>query len=447
MSRRESTMRMSILVGLACAGALRTSASFAGDDERFIMIDRSMRATLVNVSALTPGAVQVTNELGESSDVPLSNVVALVPEWWRPGTEGSEIAWVGNDHAARQRPGAAPAGMLLLSDGSRLVGRLGPVAGDEKITWEHPRLARSVFRLDDVRRIRLVPLASDPRSAGASTAGDRVVTTNGDVVTGFVDSIGEVVKIESEGKKIDLALNRVATIDLSNPSKSPAGLRLWLEDGSVVGVKEFGAARTPGEFVVRLNSIAGAEPAPLVALTVGELVAFTPDAASVLPLASLPIESQRGVGERRYVDPVVLRWRGEALGAAWRESSTPGEPAPPLDAPDIELPGPMSVEWTLPPGAVRLAGWAEVPSGSRLWAEFTLVIEGVGGMEGASEARHAPLASESMNGNRPIVEFNIEIPRPAPQRLRISIDPGSRGPIQDRVAIRRALLLIDPSAR
>jgi hypothetical protein len=442
-------MRTSIFVGLACGAALETSACFAGDDGRFTLLDRSLRATLVNVTGLAPGAVRVINDQGESSDVPLSNVAALTPEWWRPGTEGSEIAWAGIDRAVKARPNpAAATGMLLLTDGGRLPGSLGPPAGGEEITWEHPRLARSVFRLEDVRSIRLVPNVSGPRGAAPVAAGDRVVTTNGDVITGFVDSIGDSVKIESEGKKIDLALSRVGSIELANPARAPSGLRLWLDDGTVVGAKELAAPpTTPGEFAVRLNTIAGAEPVRPVALTTGDLVAFTPDVASVVPLASLPIESQRGIGERRYVDPAVLRWRGETLGAAWRESSLPGEPGPPLDAPDIELPGPMSVEWTLPPGAARLAGWAEVPSGSRLWAEFTLVIEGVGGLEGASEAKRVPLASESMSGNRPIVEFNVEIPRPAPERVRISVDPGARGPIQDRVVIRRALLLIDTSAR
>jgi hypothetical protein len=180
-------------------------------------------------------------------------------------------------------------------------------------------------------------------------------------------------------------------------------------------------------------------------LTVGmsEVVALLPDAARVVPLAALPIESQQGVGGRLYTDPVALRWRGGPAGPLTsRATLASPDRLPPLDAPDIELPGPMSVEWSLPAGAVRLAGWAEVPTESRLWAEFALVFEGVSAAGVAT-----PLARESMSGTRPLVEFNIAVPSPAPARLRVTLEPGARGPIQDRAVLRRTLVLLNAPAR
>jgi hypothetical protein len=270
--------------------------------------------------------------------------------------------------------------------------------------------------------------------------------TNGDAVEGFVESIGEVVKVDSGGRMVELSIKQVAVIELSNPEKPASGVRVWLTDGSVAGATGFAPAAGSGEF--RLMRPTPTDDAAQVGLSPLDVVGIVPDTARVIPLASLPVVSEAGVGDRLYADPAELRWQGEALGAAWRATVGPGEKAPPLDAPDIQLPGPMTVEWTLPAGAARVAGWAEVPPEARVWAEFTLVFEGV-----SARGEVTPLASESMSGSHPVAEFNIELPATGSvggaglDRLRVSIQPGPRGPIQNRVVLRRALLLVDDAGR
>lgn len=435
MTTRSSTMRLSMLV--LAAGAT-SRAALAQDDAQFLMLDKSLRSTLVNVASIGPSAVRIINEKNEVNEVPFDAIVALAPGWWRSGTEGSELAWIA-EHPSERRGPATNLGVLTLTDGRRIVGGLVPGAEGEQVIWEHSRLGRSVFELDDVRRMTFRQAVGGGRGADEKRSEDRVVTTNADEVTGFVDSIGNTVKIEADGKKVELAIRQIAAIELANPAKKPVGSRLWLLDGSVVGSRGFGAATEAGDLQVQVDSPAASDTGAVATIAMSELVAFTPDSARIAPLAGLTVESQKGVGERRYVEPIAYRWRGEALSGAWQQMVSPGDSVPPLDAPDIELPGPMIVEWTLPPGASRIAGWAEVPPESRLWAEFTLVVEGV------SAGKASALASESMSGTRPIVEFNIELPRPAPERLRISMDAGARGPIQDRVVLRRALVLIEAS--
>jgi hypothetical protein len=421
---------------------LLLSAGAARGDDPYLLIDRSLRATPVSVASLGPGGLKYTDEKGVARELSLDEVVALAPEWWRPGTEASELAWGARALPAQRRGG--PQGMLILTDGRRLAGQLGADAGAgggvDRVAWEHPRLGPSSFVLDEVRRAQLQALPPGADRAGAGReANDRVVMMNGDAVAGFVESVGASIKVEADGKPVELNTKQVALVQLANPAKAPTGVRVWLEDGSVLGASALAAPSASGEFRV-LRQGPSENPGQL-GIPAAQVWGVVTDARALVPLASLEIAAQTGVGERRYVDPVALRWRGESLAAGWRESAGAGDRLPPLDAPDIELPGPMRVEWVLPRGASRVAGWAEVPAEARMWAECTLVIEGV------SATGAVALASEALSGARPVAEFNIELPRPAPERLRVQVSPGARGPIQDRVVLRRALVLVEASGQ
>lgn len=439
MTQRARLKRNQVMWSLLVAAGAASSAA-ADDSARYLLIDRMLQAKAVTLSGIENAIIRVKDEQGAEREIAAKDVIGLAPSWWRPAPtkeEASALASAVNLNALDA------AGMLVLTDGRRVKGGLAKDGGKEEVRWEHVILGVSGYSLDDVRRMQMSSgLAAAKQAANAPRAsGDRVVMVNGDVVTGFVESLGDPVKIESDGKIVDLSPLQVLSVELANPSKAAKGGRVWLVDGSVVDATNLAADDGEGSITFGFK-MAGVDGASSIS---GEnVVAVVFDAAKVMPLASLPIASQKGVGERRHVDPVALRWRGEQLDASWRDHAGAMFAAP-FDAPDIELPGPMSVEWMLPAGATRFAGWAELPQESRLWGEFTLTIEGVGGMGGvASEGKIAALLSEAMNGTKPVVEFNIELPQPAPERLRISMDPGVRGPIQDRVLLRRALVLMEP---
>src|SRR6185436_18222220 len=81
------------------------------------------------------------------------------------------------------------------------------------------------------------------------------------------------------------------------------------------------------------------------AVRVEDILAVAFDAASILPLASIPPDVQSPAAGRRWSEP---------LSIADARSSV-------LGAPDITLPGPMTVDWPLPPHAASFGADVELP--------------------------------------------------------------------------------------
>src|SRR5262249_51086128 len=147
-----------VYLSVCLAACVRPAAAARpGDDDRFLLLDRELRPSLVRVQNIGPASLHVTEEApggvqgGGERDIPLSDVAALAPAWWRRGPEGGELAWVPQDAAATKRANPQALGMLLLADGRRVAGHLGFDAPADRIAWDHPLLSRSTFRLDDVR--------------------------------------------------------------------------------------------------------------------------------------------------------------------------------------------------------------------------------------------------------------------------------------------------------
>lgn len=203
--------------------------------------------------------------------------------------------------------------------------------------------------------------------------------------------------------------------------------------------------------------------APNGSVKLSQLGALAPNVRNLVSLASRPILRQQASAGRPPIpssEPVQLSWAGVALdvstGGTALAFATPspvnGQPAdasvsPPLDAADIELPGPMLAEWAVPAGASRLAGWAELPRECWTWGHCVIVLSLI-----PSDTAAAPieLFRHTLAVDSPIGEFNVELPRAAsasaPLTLRATLEAGERGPIQDRVLLRRVLFLCEPPA-
>src|SRR6185295_1033713 len=130
----------------------------------------------------------------------------------------------------------------------------------------------------------------------------------------------------------------------------------------------------------------------------------------LISLASRPVLRQQAIAGRPPMpssEPVRLWWAGAALSGAPENQGRESASVPPLDAADIELPGPMLAEWSVPTGARRLAGWAELPRDCWTWGNCVIVLSLVRGDEvGASGTE---LFREALSADSPVAEFNIDV--------------------------------------
>jgi len=309
----------------------------------------------------------------------------------------------------------------------------------DRVAWSARLWGPVLIDLEGVQRVVVNARAAARVMQGSLERGaaseDRVVLINGDVLDGFVESVsGAAVRIESSGEVRSIELARVAIISLASPARSPSGARVWLEDGTVAR----GALRPAplgkiglvpdGPWIERGNeSAAGASRESAgVELDLSEVGALAFDASRLVALGSLSARVE-GVSARRWTPPVVV---GPAQGVA-------------LGAADIALPGPMSAEWMLPQGASHVSMRLELPESARVFGDCVVRVE-IAGEEASGVTHRLSSASPSVMVRLALGDAIGSAPSAeGVRRLVVRVEAGERGGIQDRVVIRRGLVLVD----
>jgi hypothetical protein len=307
-------------------------------------------------------------------------------------------------------------GWVDLIDGSRLVGEPAALASDgESFAWRHEDFGELRIGLDRVVRV-VPPVAEGMERVAPGDGGDplvdRVSLLNGDVLRGFVASVGDEVVVELEsGGVASAALELVAEVRLANPLSAPAGPVVWLDDGSAISAASVIAA-PDGRARIELAGGASAT------VDADRVVAMVFDAATLRALDAESIESWRTPPERRWSPPATT-------------DPPPGSPrVAPLFAGDVLAPGPMTLAWTLPPGAERFGAVAQLAAGGQPWGDCEVVVR----VDGREAAR------ERLRGERPEVRLSVALDGAA--TLEIEIDAGRFGPVGDAVRLIDPLVLV-----
>jgi hypothetical protein len=304
------------------------------------------------------------------------------------------------------------ASMVELTDGQVLTGQWkGANESGSALRWEHAALGTVDLPLTTISRVRL---ADRPAPAPDPEVGDVVVLSNGDRMTGFVESAGQgVITITPTGADaaIDLPADRLAGLSLANPPDdgSAAPYRLVLDDGSRVAATDLTWLEQTLSFTPALGAADRA-----LTLPVERLVRI--DAAGsgrvLRPLASAAMELTDG--GRVFGVPYPPRAHGET----------------------ISLHAPATVRFTLPPGARRLAATvrldlpATLSDDRRRLADCTLTID-----HGQDEPTVIELSADQPESriNVPLIDGTLEL----------TAGEGAFGPILDRIALTDALMLVE----
>jgi len=223
---------VSIAAGAACA------------QNSWRLIGRDLGEERVELTRLEGGVVSFVDASGRARERALSDLVAAVHELPPPERTPRELPWI-TRQLQRFTPGrdgdgtegvSAFVGRLELVDGQVWVGTLLSADGQSLSWFVEDSVVMSVA-LDRVRAAS-VHGSIDGARVGWDGIDDRVVLGNGDVLDGFVDEIGERVRVETEGRVVTLPMDRVAGVLLANPTVAPVGMVLRTTGGSVFAVSE-----------------------------------------------------------------------------------------------------------------------------------------------------------------------------------------------------------------
>lgn len=419
--------------------ASETAASPAAGSARGLvvrtLIDRSLHSTPVRLLGISRGQVMYA----EIDDPPgtlvrrveVSSLLAIVaaPEdvKLKPGRSPLLVG----------EPNSPPPVRVVMTDGQVVIGRVvedatgrennGAKKGSDLLLEVLALGAGPVtIKLDQIARVETIfdAYLSQPRvAAGVArdlSAGkdDAVVLVNGDLIRGFVESVGAevVVALKPDEPAARYPLARVERVLIANPVTTASGPCVWLSDGSVIGLSA-GAAGAADFFAAgaRLGGSLHVKPAEVIG------VAF--EAQSLVPLSACKAVEYHASSDRSWTRaPRVVQ--GDA----------------PLGAADIEIPGPMTVEWALPTRAMRLAGTVRLARSTKRWGDCVLVLEDVA--PGMPVKR---LFNQRLTADAPSASFDVAISPGgrADHRLRLTLESGENGPILDRVVLVRPIVVID----
>lgn len=300
-----------------------------------------------------------------------------------------------------------------LVDSQRLAGR--PVwegSSEESLAWESP-LGTIAIPLDALRLVRLDPGRPAPPAADNR---DVLVLRNGDVVAGFVESLGVQIGVDRQGDSRAVPADRVSALAMSNEPQARPAMACYLSDGSILAARSI-SGQGGSVTSVRLDAPFSTE----AQFSADQLVAVVRDGSRLVPLASLPVARYAPADGRRWTRPPRVEGAdSRALGAG-----------------DVILPGPMTAAWTLPPGATRVRGELVLAEDSRVWGDCRVVLT-------ASWPRGAvQLHQARLDAATPTSEVLVTVPPEASGsiELHVAVHAEGHGPIQDIVALRSFLVL------
>jgi hypothetical protein len=403
---------LALTLGLASAAAAQEPRGVPRT-----LLDRMLQERHVLLSGLEGGHISYS-EGGLVRTEPVAEYLAILPAPARPAARASAPAAT----PRMRRPREARGVVLQLVDGQRFTGGFAREASEtESVAWLNADLGSLEFRIDDVSSLRSAGgLAELPRSE----VSDTVLLLNGDRLDGIVERLGDPVVISVGEAEHRLPLERIAAVSLANPPAPAHGTYVWLSDGTVVATRAVHTTRM-GEVQLspRITPESESSRPRGASLPLERIEAVNFDVRQLIPLATITPLDQQATGQRRLT----------------RVARAVDEQPSPLDAADVLLPGPMEVVWSLPDGAVRLAMAAELPRESWTWGDCELIVE-VRDSGGAA----TQLARHRLNAERPLGLVNAELPGESGSMLVVRLEPGEYGPIQDRVILRRPLLIAAP---
>lgn len=401
-------MRSILISSLACASTM-THMSHASTDWYVCTTDLAIR--MIRSPHIESGSLNYRDTRGLTHTISLDEVFFVLPTQ-QPDSWGYNYQ------------GSGEPAKLTLTDQQRLPVLLQNTDDAELLRVLTP--FESTPRSIQIETVDNLRVGWFPTEAFAAVENDVVRLNSNDLITGFVEFIGDVVVIDADDQMRTFPIDQVNLIQLANDPDPIPDVYVYLDRDIRLAVADLESSDAePGSgimlFLDRSESSTPPTHRPV-------RVAFEPQRfggidiehrfAHMVPLTSLVPHSITPTGDRSWTpDPELIATNIPNSGLA-----------------DLDLRAPVEVRYTLDQPASRFACDVELNAGE--WSDCTLEI-----LTSSSNAKPITLRSIRLNPKTSRSAVLVDLPEDADELI-IRIDPGINGPIQDRVILRKPRLLI-----
>ena len=348
-----------------------------------VMIDTYDETLPVTIQAIDGSAIQFSREDGRMESIPFRKI-----DFISMGVESKVLKTRFN--AIRST------GTLLLVDGSVLTGK--PKQETGGFTWRNWWTGPITMPLEEISSFTLVETSE---RIGSSNIDDVVSLSNGDRISGFVDSIEDgIITLEKEdGTVLEIPQENIDQALFANRLMPTSGPTLWTTLGDRFVVDSISYGQNAGFMIGKR---------PMSRDLIGGFV-FEND--RITPLSSRPITLHETPKTPRYHLPRPVISRGSNR----------------MDGSIIELRGPLRAEWELQSAGLCLVSTLVIPEASRQHAEMEIRI-----LDGDEL-----LISFEMNASNPTMDVSVRL---SGEVLTLEVLDSGGGPIMDRIELHEALL-------
>lgn len=398
----RSSLRFSVIIPTLCLSCV----SNANADWHLLRADLTMSE--IRSPRIERGMVHYLDQTGFETSTPLDQVFFVLPSERGPQWEYTFA-------------GSGTPALIHLTDDQRLQAQI----QDN----ENPDLLQFITEFDSEPRtipldqLRLLKMTTDTQSPIDNNGNDTIRLLNNDTLTGFIESIGESVSIDSDGVIRTFQLNQASFVELATDATIIPGTYLYLDadhrmrshsitaSTSSVGTAQSLIFQSDTNAPTRSIQIEF-EPQRFAGIEM-EL-----ESASMIPLAALKPKTITPTGDRSWTQP----------------PSTLIEQIPNSGLNDLDLKAPIQLRYQFESPVSRFACIAELIADR--WSDCELIISA-----GSDSTPIVEIETHRLNTMRDQVEISIDLPQNTSELI-ISVEPGINGPIQDRVILRKPRLLI-----
>lgn len=409
-------IRTIALITLLCLTSVRVSAQTLRGAWIVCTRDLQLRETLID--RFDQRELVLRNAYGIRSSVPMGEVLFVV--------RSEPLRQVRPDQiAGAPAPEPSPVRLITLRDGQVVRGSIiEPGVPDElAISLIAGRHVHGEAHIPLERVMRVVDQdAERAYTPGGELLDDVVITRTGDRIAGFIEALGPVTRIaQAGGPELEVETQRIESILIANTPTREPGIYLGFSDREVLrAVSIEYEPQQPIRIEVDAGSLGLSD-------TGNTLWVF--DAGSLRSLHVVrPALRVLALGQ---LTPARIEATGDR---GWAPAPTPldrGANHPALGS--LDLHSPVRLTYRLPEGTNRFAAGIEAPI--EQWTDCVLRVLAVSGTD------ERVLFEQRLNRDTAAAELNTAIPA-GTDELVIEIDPGEYGPIQDRVLLHRARLLV-----